>query len=160
MRGIAKFLTLVTVIVLLACGYVIWASELSVSSAGAVVESAADRADAFESIRQMSEVGSADVIMFKESVEGDASQYSFVTYTLRVRNLNLLDAEWLQLEISPADGDVFMLKSTVDDVAALNEQLVSVVIMTDRMTNNYTRSAMLTYYVYGHAVSIPVQLTA
>ena len=55
MRGIAKFLTLVTVIVLLACGYVIWASELSVSSAGAVVESAADRADAFESIRQMSE---------------------------------------------------------------------------------------------------------
>ena len=82
------------------------------------------------------------------------------TYTLRVRNLNLLDAEWLQLEISPADGDVFMLKPTVEDVAALNEQLVSVVIMTDRLTNNYTRSAMLTYYVYGHAVSIPVQLTA
>lgn len=160
MRGIAKFLTLVTVIVLLACGYVIWASELSVSSAGAVIESAADRADAFESIRQMSEVGSTDIVMFRDGVEGEAADYSFVTYTLRVRNLNLLDAEWLQLELSSADGDVLMLKPTVEDVAALNEQYLSVVLMTNRLTNSYTRSATLTYYVYGHAVSIPVQLTA
>lgn len=160
MRGIAKFLTLVTVLVLLVCGYVIKTSELSVTSGGAVVESAADRSDAFEGIRQMSAVGSDEITMFQNKIEAGAEQYSFVTYTLRLRNLNLLDAEWLQLDITPADGDVLMLKPAVEDVAAFNEQLITVVLMTDRTTASYTRSATLTYYVYGHPVTIPVTLAA
>lgn len=160
MRGIAKFLTLVTLLVLLLCGYVVWASDLSVLSCGAVVQSAADRSDAFENIRQMTSGGSDDLIMFKEQIDSGAEQYSFVTYTLRLRNLNLLAAEWLQIDLTPSGGDILMLKPSTEDVPAFNEQLLTFVLMTDRSTADYRRDAVLTYYIYGHAFSIPVELTA
>ena len=159
MKAIAKFLTLVTVLVLLAGGYVIWASELKVAPGGAVVESAADRAQAFEGIRQSAETGSADLVMYADSIDYGADQYVFVTYTLRLRNLNALPAEWMQLDIVPQEGDVLMVKATIEDVPAFNEQLFTVVLMTDRTVASYARSATLTYYVYGHEISIPVQLS-
>ena len=158
MRAFAKFLTVVTVLVLLAGGYVYWAAELKVTPGGGLVESAADRASAFESIRQSSEIGSPDLIMFQDSIDYGPDQYVFVTYTLRMRNVNVLPAEWLQIDLAPQTGDVLMVKATVEDIPGLSEQLVSVVLLTDRTTASYARSATLSYYVYGHEYSVPVQL--
>lgn len=160
MRAIAKFLTVVTVLVLLAAGYVIWAAELKVAPAGAVIESAADRAEAFQNIYQSMQVGSADLEIFTaETIDPSPEQYMFVTYTLKVRNLNALPAEWMQLSITPEDGDVLMVKPTVEDAPAFNEQLVTLVLLTSRNAADYVRTATLNYYVYGHEYSIPVTLT-
>ena len=160
MRAIAKFLTVITVLVLLAGGYVIWAAELKVSCAGAVFESAADRADAFENIYESMQVGSANLEVFTtEGIDPSPEQYMFVTYTLKVRNLNALPAEWMQLKIDPQDGDVLMVKPTVEDAPAFNEQLVTLVLLTSRNAADYVRNASLSYYVYGHEYRIPVTLT-
>ena len=158
MKVLAKFLTTVTALVLLACGYVLWASELKVTPGGGIVESAADRASAFESIRESSEIGSPDLVMFAESIDYGPEQYVFVTYTLRMRNMNIIPAEWLQIDIQPQAGDVLMVKAVVEDVPAFNEQLISVVLLTDRTAASYARAATLSYYVYGHEYSVPVQL--
>jgi len=158
MKALAKFLTVVTLLVLLAGGYILWAAELKVTPGGGLVESAADRASAFESIRQSTEIGSPDLIMFEDSIAYGPDQYVFVTYTLRMRNMNLIPAEWLQIDIVPQAGDVLMVKATVEDVPGLSEQLVSVVLLTDRTTASYARAATLSYYVYGHEYSVPVQL--
>ena len=158
MRAIAKFLTLVTALVLLAGGYLIWASELKVTPAGVVVESAADRIQAFEGIRESSEVGSPDLVMYENSITGGPDQYVFVTYTLKMRNLNALPAEWLQIDIEPVEGDVLMVKAIVEDVPAFSEQLFTVVLMTSRSVGDYSRKATLSYYVYGHEISVPLVL--
>jgi len=158
MRAIAKFLTLVTVLVLLAGGYVIWASELKADSAGGTVQSAADVPEAFSGICQSAQVGSPDLVMYANNVDYGADQYLFITYTLRLRNANALPAEWLQLDIAPQQGDVLMVKSSVEDVPAFSETLLTVVLMTDRATGSYARQATLTYYVYGHEISFPVLL--
>ena len=158
MKALAKFLTLVTVLVLLAGGYIFWASELKVTPVRGLVESAADRASAFESIRQSTEIGSPDLIMFQNDITAAADQYVFVTYTLRMRNMNILPAEWIQIDLTPQTGDVLMVKATVEDVPGFSEQLVSVVLLTDRTTASYARAASLSYYVYGHEFSVPVQL--
>jgi len=92
MKAIAKFLTVVTMLVLLTIGYIFWAAELKVTPGGGLVESAADRASAFESIRQSTEIGSPDLIMFQNSITAGPEQYVFVTYTLRMRNMNILPA--------------------------------------------------------------------
>lgn len=160
MRAIARFLTVVTVLVLLAGGYVIWAAELKVSSAGAVLESAADRAEAFGNIYESMRVGASELEVFTtESIDPSPEQYMFVTYTLKVRNLNALPAEWMQLSLEPQDGDVLMVKPTVEDVPAFNEQLVTLVLLTSRNAADYVRNARLNYYVYGHEYSVPVTLT-
>lgn len=159
MRAIAKFLTVVTVLVLLAGGYVIWAAELKVSSAGALIESAADRAEAFQNIYESMQIGAPELEVFaSENIDPDPAQYMFVTYTLKVRNLNALPAEWMQLNIQPQDGDVLMVKPTVEDAPAFNEQLVTLVLLTSRSAADYVRSATLNYYVYGHEYSVPVTL--
>lgn len=158
MKALAKFLTFITVLVLIAGAYIYWAAELKVTPGGGLVESAADRASAFESIRQSSEIGSADLIMFQDSIDYGPEQYVFVTYTLRMRNMNLLPAEWIQIDITPQAGDVLMVRATVEDVPSFDEQLVSVVLLTDRTTASYARAATLSYYVYGHEFSVPVQL--
>ncbi len=158
MKALAKFLTFITVLVLIAGAYIYWAAELKVTPGGGLVESAADRASAFESIRQSSEIGSVDLIMFQDSIDYGPEQYVFVTYTLRMRNMNLLPAEWIQIDIAPQAGDVLMVRATVEDVPSFDEQLVSVVLLTDRTTASYARAATLSYYVYGHEFSVPVQL--
>lgn len=158
MKAIAKFLTFITVLVLAAGGYILWAAELKVTPGGGLVESAADRASAFQSIRESSQIGSPDLVMFQDSIDYGAEQYVFVTYTLRMRNMNAIPAEWLQIDIEPQAGDVLMVKATVEDIPAFSEQLVSVVLLTDRTTVSYARAATLSYYVYGHEYSIPVQL--
>lgn len=160
MRAIAKFLTFITVVVLLAGGYLIWACELKVSPAGVVVESAADRPETFQSMYDASLVGSPNYIFFtQDPLVPDAAQYSLVTYTLKVRNLNALPAEWMQLDVEPKSGDVLIVKPSVEDAPAFNEQVVTVTLMTDRATSDYIRSATLSYYVYGHEYSLPLQLS-
>ena len=158
MKALAKFLTFVTVLVFLAGGYIYWAAEINVVPGGGLVESAADRTSAFESIRQSTELGSPDLIMFEDAITAGPDQYVFVTYTLRLRNRNILPAEWLQIDLIPQAGDVLMVKATVEDIPGFSEQLVSVVLLTDRTTASYARSATLSYYVYGHEFSVPVQL--
>ena len=158
MKALSKFLTFITVLVLAAGGYILWAAELKVAPVGGLVESAADRASAFESISQSTEIGSADLVLFQDSIDYGPEQYVFVTYTLRIRNMNILPAEWLQIDIQPQTGDVLMVKATVEDVPGFSEQLVSVVLLTDRTTASYARAATLSYYVYGREYSVPVQL--
>ncbi len=159
MKAIAKFLTVVTVLVLLAGAYVVWASEIDVLPGKGMVESAADRAQAFESIISSAAVGSSDLEVYADVLPENADQYSFITYTLRLRNMNALPAEWLQLSVAAQPEDVLMVKATVEDVPAFSERLVTVVLLTNRSTVSFARSATLHYYVYGHEFTIPVQLT-
>lgn len=159
MKAIAKFLTVVTLLVLLAGGYVILTAELKVSSAGVLIESAADRAEAFQNIYQSVQTGSTEFELFDGALIDPApDQYVFATYTLKVRNLNALPAEWMHLSVEPQDGDVLIVKPSVEDAPAFSEQLVTLVLLTGRNAADYVRSATLTYYVYGHEYSLPITL--
>lgn len=159
MKAIAKFLTVITILVLLAGGYVIWAAEMHVLPEPGLVQSAADRTDAFEGIRQSAMLGSSDLTLYTDRFGGSAEDYTFVTYTLRMRNLNALPAEWLQIDLQPQDGDILLVKPTVEDIPAFGESLVSVVLLTSRSTAGYVRSGTLSYFVYGHEISLPLTLT-
>ena len=158
MKAIAKFLTVVTLIVLLAGGYIYWAAELQVLPESGLVESAADRVQVFDNIVSAARIGSSDLIVYSDA-SGSAGQYSFVTYTLRLRNMNALPAEWIQLDLTPHQDDILLVKATTEDVPAFSEKLLTVVLLTDRGAASFARNATLTYYVYGHEFSIPVQLT-
>ena len=159
MKAIAKFLTVITVLVLLAGAYVVRASQLKILPASGLVESAADRAQAFESIIASARVGSDELAVYSDGLPLNPEQYVFVTYTVKLRNLNALPAEWMELSLSPQPEDILLVKATVKDVPAFSEQLVTIVLLTDRATASYARSAELTYYVYGHEITLPVRLT-
>ena len=158
MRVFAKILTVITLLALLAAGYVIWASAAQVSAQGYKVEAAADRADSFAGVVEALRSGSDSIVSYDGAPVGGADQYVFVTYTIRVRNADLVPFEWIDLSVRSKEGDVLLVKPAVQDIPALNQSLLSFTLMAQRGLIDYERQATLSYYVYGHYRQVPVTL--
>ena len=150
MKAFAKVLSVITVAALLLAGYVIWASDARVSAEGYRVEAAADRADSFSGIVSALNSGSDAIVSFDSADIGDADDYVFVTYTIRIRNSDLIPIEWIDLEIENQPDDILFVKPAVQDIPALNQSLLSYTLMVRRGAVNYERAATLSYYIYGH----------
>ena len=62
-------------------------------------------------------------------------------------------------ELTSQTGDVLMVKPTISDVPAFNQALVSFSLLVDRnAASGYQRTATLTYYIYGHAKTVKLEL--
>ena len=157
MKALAQFLLVITLIVAVLAGYVIHAANIAVTPSGTLVESAADRQSAFDSLSQSAAVGSPDLILYGAQPSADSSQYVFVTYTIDLNNSNLLPVEWIQIALEPQGSDVLMIKPSIEDIAAFSAEQITLVLMTTRSAS-YTRNATLTYYVYGHEFNVPLVL--
>lgn len=161
MKAFSKFLLVITLIVILLGVYLVQASSISISPSGALVESAADRQSAFDSLSQSIAVGSPDLILYDTNLTGSSADYIFVTYKVDFSNLNLLPAEWIQISLEPQTGDVLMIKPSIEDIAALDSEKVELVLMTSRSNSTaYSRTAEITYYVYGHEYTRQITLGA
>ena len=159
MKIFAKVLTVITLTAVLLAGYVVWAATAQVSAEGYRVEAAADRADSFEGVVGALRSGSESIVAYDANSVGAVEDYVFVTYTLRVRNADLVELEWIDLTLNSQPGDVLLVKPTVQDIPALNQSVLSYTLMVERAAvPNYERTAALSYYIYGHYKEIPITL--
>ncbi|MBO4886580.1 MAG: hypothetical protein IKS52_07770 [Clostridia bacterium] len=159
MKIFAKVLSLITLVALLLAGYVVWASTAQVSAEGYLVEAAADRADSFTGVIGALRNGSENIVAYDAENIGSVEQYLFVTYTIRIRNSDLVELEWIDIALQNQPGDVLLVKPTVQDIPAINESLLSCTLMVERAGfPNYERAATLSYYIYGHYKEIPITL--
>ena len=158
MRIIAKLLFVIVVLCALGAGYVLWASDAALTAGGYQVVAAADSGDQFE--KALSDIANVrdNVTLFTDETPGGADQYVFVTYTIRVRNADLVPFEWIDLSVRSKEGDVLLVKPAVQDIPALNQSLLSFTLMAQRGLIDYERQATLSYYVYGHYRQVPVTL--
>ena len=159
MKIFVKILTVITVVALLLAGYVVWAADARVTAEGYRAEAAADRADAFAGVISGMKKGSENIVTYDSSEMGDADDYVFVTYTIRVRNADLVPVEWIELTLRNQPGDVLLVKPVVQDIPALSESLLSYTLMVQRAAiPSYEREAVLSYYIYGHYKEAPITL--
>ena len=63
--------------------------------------------------------------------------------------LNALGAEWMDLNVTPKQGDLLQVNSKVTDLPAFNSETMTVILLCDRNATDLTREATLSYYVYG-----------
>jgi|GEM_PF-3803822 len=150
MKIFAKVLTIITAAALLLAGYAVWTSNAQVSAEGYRVEAAADRIDSFGNIVNARASGSDSIVAYDAGAVEDADQYVFVTYTIRIRNSDLIPFEWIDLTLENQPGDILLVKPTVQDIPALNQSILSYTLMARRGVVDYERQATLSYYVYGH----------
>ena len=149
MKAVAKCLTVLALLAVLALAYVHYASRLIVRYAGVNVASCADYQQTFDTIRDYAQRGTADVTVFTEAPGYNSGDYKFITYTVDVRNLNALGAEWMDLNVTPKQGDLLQVNSKVTDLPAFNCETMTVILLCDRNATDLTREATLSYYVYG-----------
>ena len=110
--------------------------------------------------------GAAAGTAYTDSIPGTAADYSYFLYTFRLRNKGLIDAEMVEIQPVPVNGDVLSYSTTNaadinrgTTVAAGSERDVwSVLITSKQNRDNYlvTRSFYITYYLWG----IPITVTA
>ena len=110
--------------------------------------------------------GAVSGTAFTESVPGTADDYRYFGYTLRLRNRGLIDAEMVEIQPVPVNGDVLSYSTT--DMASINANTVisagserdvwNVIITSKQNQDNHivTRSFYITYYIWG----LPVTVTA
>ena len=110
--------------------------------------------------------GAVSGTAFAESIPGTADDYSYFVYTLRLRNRGLIDAEMVEIQPVPVNGDVLSYSTT--DMASINANTVisagserdvwNVIITSKQNQENHivTRSFYITYYIWG----LPVTVTA
>ena len=110
--------------------------------------------------------GAVSGTAFTESIPGTADDYSYFVYTLRLRNRGLIDAEMVEIQPVPVNGDVLSYSTT--DMASINANTVisagsecdvwNVIITSKQNQDNHivTRSFYITYYIWG----LPVTVTA
>ena len=127
---------------------------------------AAERESEFAALQNAMDQHALTGIPFTDSVPGTSADYSFFTYTFRLKNSGLISAEMVEIQPVPVNGDV-LCYATADSSQA-NANLVvrskqerdawCVLLTSAQNQENHlvTRSFRVTYYIWGMAKSTTV----
>ena len=160
MRIIAKFLTVIVILCALAAGYVVWASDAALSTDARQVAAAADSAEQFAQTIQDIADGRDNVALLTDEAIGAAEDYVFVTYTIHIKNRDILPMEWFSLTFTPREGDVAVIKNEIPDVPAFDEAAFTFTLLTARGPIDYSREIRLDYFFYAHEKHVEAMIGA
>lgn len=166
MKYVAIFMVLLVVAAAALGIYTYANARLMVSSVTVDIAPASQRESEFLSWQAAMDNSAAVCTPFTESIPGTSGDYSFFTYTFRLKNGGLLDAEMVEIQPMPVNGDVLAYATT--DAASINNNntvpagsernMWSVVLTSAQNAQNMmtARSFKITYYIWG----IPCSMTA
>lgn len=166
MKYVAIFMALLVVAAGVLGIYTYANTRLAVVSVSVEMVSAAQRESEFLSWQSAMDHDAVAGTPFTDELPGSADDYSFFTYTFRLKNGGLIDAEMVEIQPVPVNGDVLAYSTT--DAAAVNannvipagseRNLWSVVLTSARNQSALAtaRSFKITYYIWG----IPWSITA
>ena len=110
---------------------------------------AADYPDAFASIQGVIANGTAPQLFTADPLD-DPANYTLVDMNISLTNRGIFDAEWLNIKVQGATGDVAVYSLTGDgaDVPARSSTQVNLKLIT-RAAPDSPRTITIQYYVYG-----------
>ena len=141
-------------VVLLLCaiggiGYLYMTANIVVTSIALSTQPATDQQALFADLKARLENGSALGTVFQSASLGGPEEYAFYTYTLNLKNQSFLQADMLEMQIVPMDGDVLQLRQTQPRaIGSRGEGNISGAILT-KAGNHAVREIIITYYVWG-----------
>ncbi len=135
-------------------GWGLFHTDLEIIGKGLQTVAATDKAAEFEALRTAVERQSLMGTKLKNGALGPAGNYSYYIYTLRLRNTGLVTAEMVEMQISPAAGDVlFYGEEGEADIAPGATRDVWCVLLTEG-TPSPVREIYVTYYLWGHPLEV------
>ena len=148
LKPITVVLSLLLVVMLAFCAFFYVGGTLR-ADAQSVSANAASYPEAFKTIADTIANGSAPLV-FSTEAPTDASQYTLFDINVALTNRGVFDAEWLNISMEPASGDVAVYSLTGNglDVAVRSSQQVNLKLLT-RAGSASKRRVTVQYYVYG-----------
>lgn len=149
-----KIIAILMVIVLVAAiggvGYLYMTANVAVTAVGMTATEASVQQATFDKLKTDVEQNSLVGTLFQSGVHlGQAEEYQFYTYTVRLRNGCMLPCDMVELQVTPREGDVLQMGS--EQAKALGAGAtgdISATVLTS-VNSTAVRELIITYYVWG-----------
>ena len=148
-----KYAAILLVFLLLAAlagvGWLYAASTVSVEAVVCEAVEASAQPLLFADIRLKMEEGALVGTAFADAAPGEAEDYQFCTYTLRLRNATAVNADMVEAQVTPMAGDVCQLGAArALALPGRSAGDISVTILTSAQSHP-VREITVTYYLWG-----------
>ena len=142
-------------------GYGALTTNVGVQVLSVTSEPASNQYEAFSMATAWArENDSMSVIKFTNDEPGDISNYSMVYLTVEVSNWSYLPAEWVQIRVNPASGDLLQIRQDSASARALGKTVFQAVLLTSAQNPTVERQVEVEYYIFGHNYTVTSTLTA
>lgn len=148
-----KYAAIAAVLLLIACligvGYLYLTTNVTVEAIGVVAVEASTQPDLFNQLRQQVENQSVVGTAFTTAPLGDAENYQFYTYTIRLKNNCFVTADMVEVQVTPMQGDALQLADeTARALPARTTGDLGATILTD-VNMHSVRELNISYYMWG-----------
>ena len=138
------------IVMALMVGYLFLTAEVRVTSVAVEGVSAADDPAAFEALKTSVVDETFQGTLSQKPLEwGEAGDYVYLNYTLRLRNDCLVPIDMIEVQVVPQATDILQIGDfTVKSLDPKSEGDLSVRILVPKDTHS-VRELIVTYYVWG-----------
>ena len=158
MRVFTWILLIITVLALAVFGYGYYGLRVQTGEMNAVVTPAANALEQFEALRTQMDNDSLTGRVYRKEALGNPEDYVFVTYTVRVKNVGLIPAEWIELVITPGESDILEVDiADAQVLGAMREGDLKTVILQKGDGSDTARAAQVQYYAFGSPYAVNVK---
>lgn len=135
-------------------GYLYSNARVAVETIGAQAYEAQSQQPTFDDLKRRLENNTVQGTVFKNEPLGDASEYAFVTYTVRLRNESLISADMVEVQIVPVEKDILQLGNTAIRTLSPNSKGDFTATVLTRRDSGSSREIIITYYIWGKPFTI------
>ncbi len=154
MKYVAWFMVALLVLAVAGVGYLYTNAKVAVESIGAQAYEAQSQQPTFDDLKRRLENNTVMGTIFKNEPLGDASEYAFYTYTVKLRNDSLIAADMVEVQIVPMEKDVLQMGSTnIRSLSPHSKGDFSATVLTRRDSGS-SREIVITYYIWGKPFTI------
>lgn len=150
MKYVAWILILILVAGIVGVGYVYATAQVVVVATGVSGVAASEHEALFNDYKRRLENGTVHGTVYQPYLEGEAEDYMFLTYTVRLQNNCFIDADMVEMQVVPWEGlDVLQIgeerpkKLTPRTTGDLSSTVLS------KKGNNTVRQVVVTFYMWG-----------
>ena len=157
MKPLNLLLTLVLILALAFLAFFLVGGTLT-PAVSCISARAAEHPVAFSSIRNVILSDAAPQVFSTDSTDNPEA-YNLVDVNITLTNRGIFDAEWLNITVNAAAGDVavYSLTGEGSDVPARSAASINFKLIT-RAAGDVPRSATIQYYVFGMSRTIDVEI--
>jgi len=157
LRILKALMALMIVLVIAALGivgYFFTTAKVSIAAYKADGIPATQQAALFEQIKTQVAQNEFQGTLFSNVALGNAEDYAFITYTLRLDNQCLVPIDMVEVQVEPDPSDILQIGDTsVHSLEAKSQGDITATILT-AVDSHSVRELIVTYYVWGVSFSI------
>ena len=159
MRKLAKILTAIAMALLIFLLIAFYGVTLRVEVIGFSPQSARTNPTLTQELVESARRNDMLSNRFRIPTRDSLDSYQLIFIELRVRNIGLLPAEWVQIRLSPDPMDVALFPNSEGDVPGFgSSREISATLLAEAEAPSASRAMWIDYYVFGRKFEVPIAL--